>query len=128
MPDLIHILVRDEETFDKIKTDFPEILADLTTLKTNPNCSCRGKVGKYFNDKIITEPTLLDKYYKDKNAIAIEIENIKARRLEQIISGKIFKVALGEEAWKEFNKQITGKVFRSFSIVREFDYLWVYFL
>lgn len=128
IPDLVHILIRDEEIFNRLKSEFPEILADLTTLKTNSNCSCRGKVGKFFHDKSLANPQIFESYYKDKNAVAVEIEAIKAKRLEQIIAGKIFKVALGDEAWREFNKQITGKVFRSFSVVREFDYLLVHFL
>lgn len=128
IPDVVHILVRDEETFNFIKNDHPEILADLTTLKTNPNCSCRGKVGKYFQDRLGGNPTILDKYYKDKAAIIKELDVIKARRIENVIGGKIYKVALGDEAWKEFNKTISGKVFRGFSVIREYDYLWVYFL
>lgn len=128
IPDVVHFLLRDEDTFNLIKNDHPEILADLTTLKTNPNCSCRGKVAKYFHDKLGSNPNILDKYYKDKSAIIKELDIIKAKRLENVIGGKIYKVALGDEAWKEFNKIITGKVFRSFSVVREYDYLWVYFL
>ncbi len=128
MPDLIHILIRDENVFNQIKADFPDILADLTTLKTNPNCSCRGKVGKYFQDKVLTNANLLEKYYTNKQAIAAELESIKVKRQESIMGGKIFKVGLGEEAWKEFNRQMTGKVYRGFSVVREFDYLLVYFL
>jgi len=128
MPDLIHIMIRDEETFNTMKADFPEILADLTTLKTNSNCSCRGKVAKFFNDKIITTPDILEKYYKDKSAIKQELDAIKARRVDNQIGGKVFKVQLGDEPWNQFNRTIAGKVFRSFSVVREFDYIWVYFL
>lgn len=128
MPDLIYIIIKDEELFSQLKADFPEILADLTTLKTNPNCSCRGKVGKFFSDKVATNPNILDKYYKDKAAIAQELEAIKLKRVNNAINGKIFKVQLGDEAWSNFNKSISGKTFRSFSVVREFDYIWVYFL
>lgn len=128
MPDLIYIIIKDEGLFAEMKAEFPEILADLTTLKNNPNCSCRSKVGKFFSDKIATDPNLLDKYYKDKAAIAKEIEAIKLKRVNNAINGKVFKVQLGDEAWNAFNKTITGKTFRSFSVVREFDYLMVYFL
>ena len=128
MPDLIHILIRDEATFNALKSDFPDILADLTTLKTNANCSCRGKVGKFFSDKVAATPGLLEKYYKDKQAIARELEVIKQRRIDSVIGGKVFKVQLGDDAWRDFNKTIVGKTFRSFSVVREFDYLMVYFL
>lgn len=128
MPDLIYIIIKDETLFAELKAEFPEILADLTTLKTNSNCSCRGKVGKFFFDKVSTNPNLLDKYYKDKEAIVKEIEAIKLRRVNNAINGKVFKVQLGDEAWANFNKTIVGKTFRSFSVVREFDYMWVYFL
>ena len=128
MPDLIYIIIRDEDLFTKLKAEFPDILADLTTLKTNPNCSCRGKVGKFFSEKVAADPNILEKYYKDKEAIVKEIESIKLKRVNNAIGGKVFKVQLGDEAWNNFNKTIVGKTFRSFSVVREFDYMWVYFL
>ena len=38
MPDLIYMIIKDESSFAELKAEFPYILADLTTLKTNPNC------------------------------------------------------------------------------------------
>lgn len=128
LPDLIHILIRDEDTFQNMQKDFPEILADLVSLKSTPNCSCRAKVANFFTDKINKNSKVLEKYYKNQDAIANEIEEIKKKRLENIISGKVFKVPVGDEEWKKFYGTIQSKQFRSFSIVREYDYLWVYFL
>lgn len=128
LPDLIHILIRDEETFQNMQKEFPEILADLVSLKSTPNCSCRAKVANFFTDKINKNPKMLEKYYKDQNAIINEIEEIKKKRLENIISGKVFKVPVGDDEWKKFYNTVQSKQFRSFSIVREYDYLWVYFL
>jgi len=128
MPDILHIIIRDDDVFTQIKKDYPEILADLTTLKTNPNCTCRGKVGKFFSDKLASEPTVLDKYIKDRAAVASQIDQIRQKRLENVIGGKVFKVSLGDDAWSAFNRQIQGKVYRGFSVVKEFDYLMVYFL
>lgn len=128
MPDLIYMIIKDESSFAELKAEFPDILADLTTLKTNPNCSCRGKVAKFFSDKVTADPNILEKYYKDKAAIVKELEAIRLKRVNNAIGGKVFKVQLGDEAWANFNKTIVGKTFRSFSVVREFDYMWVYFL
>jgi len=128
IPDILHIIIKDESVFAQIKTDYPDILADLTTLKTNPNCSCRGKVGKFFADKAAGNPAILDKYINDRASVIAQIEQIRIKRLENVIGGKVFKVPLGDEAWAAFNKQIQGKVYRGFSVVKEFDYLMVYFL
>ena len=123
LPDLIHILIKDEDTFKKMKKDFPSILADLTSLKTTPNCSCRVKIGSFFTEKISINQEILD-----KDSVIKEIEEIKKKRLENVISGKTFKVPVGDEEWKKFSTLIQGKSFRAFSISREYDYLWVYFL
>ena len=111
-----------------MKKDFPSILADLTSLKTTPNCSCRSKIGSFFTEKISSDQEILEKYYKDKDSVIKEIEEIKKKRLENVISGKTFKVPVGDEEWKKFSTLIQGKSFRAFSISREYDYLWVYFL
>lgn len=128
LPDLIHILIRDEEIFKKMKKDFPSVAADLVSLKSTANCSCRAKIANFFSDRINENQSVLDKYYKDQDAIVKEIEELKKKRLENIISGKIFKVALGNKAWEEFNSSIAGKSYRTFSIVKEDDHLLVYFL
>ena len=38
------ILIKNDTFFDVIKGKFPEILADLTSSRNNPNCSCRNRV------------------------------------------------------------------------------------
>jgi len=126
LPDLISIIIRDEDKFKKMKDEFPSLLADLTSLKLNPNCSCRGRVGKFFADQSVVDPLLLTKYHTKE--IATEMDLLKLKRAENNISGKTFKVGASAESWKTFQESLMGKMFRGFSVVKENNELTVYFL
>ena len=115
LPDVLSIIVKDNNTFDQLQKDFPDILADLISFKTNPNCSCRGRVNKYFADKLATDPTIMDKYITDPEGVANQISVIKTERLSNNYSGKIFEVEKTPEAWAEFaSRTAAGKMFRAF--------------
>lgn len=128
--DALPILMRDDATFESLKTDFPDTLADLVTFKSNPNCSCRGRVIKFFTTKLEETPGLLNKYIKDPVSLNGELQKIKTQRVDNNYSGKMVTIAKGEEAWKTFSQELVsgGKYFRAFSIVEEGESLKVYFL
>jgi len=128
--DALPILMKDDSTFESLKSDFPDILADLVTFRTNPNCSCRGRVVKFFTTKLEESPGVLNKYIKDPNSLNTELQKIKTQRIDNNYSGRILTVSKGDEAWKTFAQEITsgGKYFRAFSVVENGDSLKVYFL
>ena len=47
----LDILVKNEKIFEALKNKYPDILADLTSSKFNPTCSCRGRVAAHLNKK-----------------------------------------------------------------------------
>jgi hypothetical protein len=126
--DALPIIVRDDDTFEKLKTDFPDILADLVTFKSNPNCSCRGRVMKFFGDQLNQNPDLLDKYVKDANVLNQEIQTIISSRIANTYTGKVFIIPKGEDSWQNFSATLVGKMFRGFSVVERDSSLVVYFL
>jgi hypothetical protein len=126
--DALPIMVRDESVFEALKTDFPDILADLVTFKSNPNCTCRGRVFKFFTEKLEQNPEVLNKYVKDVAALTAELDTIKNQRTLNNYSGKVFTVVNTEQDWEEFSKSLAGKMFRSFAIVEKDGNLKVYFV
>lgn len=126
--DAVTVLVRDDSVFEQMKTDHPEILADLVTFKSNPNCTCRAKVFKHFSDKIQATPTSLDKYVKNKEELQKEIDKLYQSRMQNSYSGKMITIQKNEEAWKELGLQASTKAFRSFSVVDNGETLTVYFI
>jgi hypothetical protein len=126
--DALPIMVKDESVFEALKTDFPDILADLVTFKSNPNCTCRGRVFKFFTEKLEQNPEALNKYVKDAAALTAELETIGRQRTLNNYSGKVFTIVNSEPAWEEFSKTLAGKMFRSFSVVDKGDNLKVYFV
>lgn len=126
--DAIGLLIADDETFEKLKTDFPNTLADLVTFKSNPNCSCRGRVVKFFSDELSKNPTVLDKYIKNKDDFSAKINSLTIQRNLNNYSGKIIKIENTDEAWKNLSQSLAGKIFRSFSIIEKDNYLLIYLL
>lgn len=126
--DLLGILVKDESAFEMIGTDHPKILADWVSFKNNPNCTCRGKVTKYFSDLFDKDPNVLNKYIKNEQIVEAELKRLlDARQLNNYV-GRIFRVEKNEDAWKKFSESVNGKMFRSFSVLEKEDHVMVYFL
>jgi len=128
IPDALPIIIRDDFVFEQFKSDFPDILADLVTFRANPNCTCRGRVFKFFTEKLEKEPTSLNKYVKNEAALQAELKTISDQRLANSYAGRVFVIAKTEEAWAEFARNLVGKAFRSFSISERENAVAVYFL
>jgi hypothetical protein len=126
--DSLHFIMQDNEVFDQLQQDFPNILADLVTFKNNPSCSCRARVVKFFTEQLIQDPLVLNKYVKDLDALKAHLDKIMSERQTNNYSGKIFTIPSGQESWLSFASLLQGKMFRSFSIVDKGDEIMVYFL
>jgi hypothetical protein len=126
--DSISYLISNDNVFERLKSDFPEILADLITFKSNPNCSCKGRVIKYFSDQLAINSDILEKYIYDQNALAQHLTQIQEQRLINTYSGRIITIPKGEQAWANFQSELVNKMFRGFSIVEREDSVAVYFL
>jgi len=128
MGDALTILIKDDTIFYQLKTDFPDILADLTTFKTNPNCSCRGRVFKYFTEKLEQTPGLLDKYIKDTAVLQAELNKINIDRAANNYSGRIIIIDKTEQAWSQFASTLFNKAFRGFTVVERENSIAIYFV
>lgn len=126
--DVLPILIKDDETFNRLKNDFSSILADLVTFKDNPNCTCRGRVFKFFSEQLEINPTVLDQYVKDASVITLKLQSLAEERANNNYAGKVFIVDKGAEAWAAFAATLPGKMFRMFSVAERDDKVVVYFL
>jgi len=126
--DILPILMQDDDVFRQLQNDFSSILADLITFRENPNCSCRGRVFKFFSEELEKNASVLDKYIKDPSLIKMELQALIEQRLSNNYAGSIFIIEKGEEAWKDFHSTLPGKMFRLFSVVERQNEVAVYFL
>jgi len=126
--DALPMLMADNSTFEKLKNDHPAILADLVTFKSNPNCTCRGKVMKFFTDLLTTTTGALDKYISNTVDFEKSLSLIVQKRMENNFSGRMITVPKGEQAWKDFVNSLNGKTFRNFSVYEREDSVAVYFI
>ena len=126
--DVLPILIKDDEIFNRLKNDFSSILADLVTFKDNPNCSCRGRVFKFFTEHLEKNPGSLDQYVKDPIEITVKLQSLSDERAKNNYAGKVFIIDKGDEAWATFAATLPGKMFRMFSVAEREDKVVVYFL
>jgi len=126
--DILPILMQDDDVVKQLQNDFPNILADLVTFKENPNCSCRGRVFKFFYEELEKNVSVLDKYIKNPSLIAIKLQALAEERASNNYAGRLFVIDKGAEAWATFAGTLPGKMFRMFSVVEREDSTVVYFL
>jgi len=139
----LDILVKNEKIFEALKAKYPDILADLTSAKFNPNCSCRGRVSAHLNKKYVEgdkdfidfilnmeeikeQKATMDKIIKESE----EANRQKLENAKDISISNIYQVPKGPKAWEDFNKFVNEKgiPFRSFSVLDKGEFLEVYFL
>ena len=142
------ILIKNDTFFDAIKSKFPDILADLTSSRNNPNCSCKNRVKAYLMSKIESENEFFSNLIDNepiKSLIETNKEEIvntqNINPMEQHMKmmrenmfknsgGRIFEIGKTEEDWKNLCKTLEDQkfLFKSFSVVEKEDKLIVYFI
>jgi hypothetical protein len=137
--------IKNDTFFGSIKDKFPEILADLTSARNNPNCSCKGRVRAHLQSKLTIEADYFNNLINNEEIKKLIQENAEEIKNSQIPNnameamqqnifknsgGKIFEIGKTEEDWKNLAKKITEEkiFFRSFSVVEREDKLVVYFI
>lgn len=147
-PVFFDTFLKNDTFFNSLKDKYPEILADLTSSRTNPNCSCKNRVrshllGKlivdanYFND-LLNNPEI-KKLLEDKNN-EIQTTQFKDPMEEHMrlmrenmfknSGGRVFQIGKTEQDWQNLCKRLEAEKvsFKSFSVVEKEDKLVVYFV
>jgi hypothetical protein len=142
------ILIKDDTFFNAIKIKFPDILADLTSSRNNPNCSCKNRVKAYLNSKLESENEFFSNLISNEPIKSLietnkqEIVNSQTiNPMEQHMKmmrenmfknsgGRIFETGKTEQDWKNLCKTLEDQkfLFKSFSVVEKEDKLIVYFI
>lgn len=147
-PVFFNTFVKNDTFFNSLKEKFPEILADLTSSRNNPNCSCKNRVKahlqsklgaelEYFNNLLATEE--IQKIIQEKEQ---EIKNtqfkdpmeehmrIMRENMFKTSGGRVFEIGKTEQDWKNLCKRLEMERigFKSFSILEKEDKIIVYFI
>jgi len=147
-PVFFTVFIKNDAFFNSLKDKFPEILADLTSSRNNPNCSCKNRVKAHLQSKLSSEAEYFNnllnneeikKIIQEKNT---EIqatqfkdpmeEHMKMMRENMFKNsgGRVFEIGKTEQDWQNLCKrlEIERVVFKSFSVVEKEDKLVVYFV
>jgi hypothetical protein len=123
----VPILVENDDSWEKLKTKYPEILGDLTSARFNPTCSCRHRVASFLNEKY--EFSSEDKNYIghlfmlpeiSKKALDI-IKKIKSEASFNENFPRVHTIPKGEQAWRDFTNLLKNNNFPliTFSILEK---------
>lgn len=129
-------LVEVDESWEALKTRYPQILADLTSSKFNPNCSCRQRVGSFLNEKYESsedEKQFILKLFSIPKVVEKSAEVlVSSRRREKAYQEfpRVHSVPKGEQAWADFLKFLEKNDFhpQSFSVVDKGETVTVYLM
>lgn len=147
-PLFFSVFIKNDIIFNSLKEKFPEILADLTSSRNNPNCSCKNRVKAHLQSKLQSETEYFNnllnneevkKIIQEKNA---EIQNtqfkdpmeehmkIMRENMFRNSGGRIFEIGKTEQDWKNLCLKLESEKipFKSFSVVEKEDKLVVYFV
>jgi uncharacterized protein YcbX len=143
-PVFFNTFIKNDTFFNSLKDKFPEIFADLTSSKNNPNCSCKNRVKAHLQSKIESEKDYFNSLLTQEDIINLineKQEEVKNTQIPMNLinpmmhpyknsGGKVFEIGKTEEDWKNLCKrlEIERVSFRSFSIVEKEDKLVVYFI
>jgi len=141
--------IKNDVFFDSLKDKFPEILADLTSSRNNPNCSCKNRVKAHLQAKITSEESYFNNLINNEEIKKLtqekaeEIKNSQApinpmenhmQMMQQSMfrngGGRVFEIGKTEEDWKNLAKKLNEEKinFKSFSVAEKEDKLVVYFI
>ena len=148
-PVFFNTFLKNDTFFTSIKDKFPEILADLTSSRDNPNCSCKNRVKAHLQAKITTEQYYFNNLINNEEVKKLTQEKAEEIKTSQVPTnpmenhmqmmqqnmfrnsgGRVFEIGKTEEDWKNLAKKLTEEKipFKSFSIVEKPDKLVVYFI
>jgi hypothetical protein len=129
--DALHLYRTKNDVWQEFKNDFPEVLADLTSFEGNPNCSCGGRLTKYFTKILNENPEALNAYDKYPEELKERTTIRKKQNTSESLSGQIFEIDKGDKNWDLFVNgflKMSNKSFHSFSVVEREDKIAVYFI
>lgn len=103
----------------------PSIESDIRSASINKDCSCRNVVINYVNDHKNDVIDFLLEFSK-KNEIEYDLRT--SSYVNPFIGGKVAKTTIND--WKDFCNKLNeaGATFKGFSVVKEGDDLYVFFI
>jgi uncharacterized protein YukE len=130
----VDALVQNDTAFEALKNRYSDMLADITSARTNPTCSCRGRLGKYLQEKFEG-----DQADKDFIALLLKLPGVaeKVEETDKAIEAaekarneqKMFHViSKGGDSWNAFVQYLRSQniQYTSFSVVEKETQLEVY--
>ena len=132
LPELPIRLLSEAVSKSKFKQIFQEqcseIYAEIESIIINPNCSCAKKIREFTSLNRDRVAATIEEFFRTSDLSLDEFKVMveKGTSITTSISGKILKTSV--QKWTAFAEEIKFYTYKSFSITKDGDTLYVYFL
>jgi hypothetical protein len=113
----LELIQTSKSFYEKYIKQYPDNTANALSFSKNPNCSCRNKLTKHYNEnKQIVDLFVLEFLKQEPNAInLVDFEN---RHKIKPVSGRIVRIDKTDQAYGDLVKTIQneGWTFKSMSV------------
>jgi hypothetical protein len=108
--------------YDAYIKEYPDNTANALSYSKNPNCSCRNKLTKHYNENKDKVDQFVQSFL-DKMPDQINLQEFTSRHQTKPVSGRIVKIDKTDQAYGELVNQIHREqwTFRHMSIAVDSD-------
>lgn len=122
---IIHLNANDNLFHLEFLKKFKEIESDIKSSARNLNCSCVDRVKDYVDNHRKKIAVFLFEYV-EKYDIKKDLDKIEKFFEIEYIGGKVAVTSINE--WKNFTSSLAKKEFRAFSVAKDGNDIYVFFV
>jgi hypothetical protein len=119
---VLELIQKSKSFYEVYIKEYPDNTANALSFSKNPNCSCRGKLTKHYNENKDAVDKFVESFLSTSES-EINLQEFVARHKTKPVSGRIVKIDKTDQAYGELVNQIHKEqwTFRHMSIAIEDD-------
>ena len=119
---VLELIQKSKPFYEAYIKEYPDNTANALSYSKNPNCSCRNKLTKHYNENKSEVDSFINSFL-DKNPKEVDLQDFVSRHKTKPVSGRIVKIDKTDEAYGELVNQIHREQwsYRHMSIAIEND-------
>ena len=119
---VLELIQKSSAFYEAYIKEYPNNTANALSYSKNPNCSCRNKLTKHYNENKTTVDSFVNSFL-DKNPNEVNLQDFVSRHQTKPVSGRIVRIDKTDQAYGELVNQIHREQwsFRHMSIAIEDD-------
>tara|TARA_B100002019_G_C21264801_1_gene598776 strand:- start:1863 stop:2285 length:423 start_codon:yes stop_codon:yes gene_type:complete len=119
---VLELIQNSKPFYEEYIKKYPDNTANALSFSKNPNCSCRSKLTKHYNENKSDVDSFVENFLNKTND-AINLKEFVSRHNTKPVSGRVVRIDKTDQAYGELVTQIHREnwVYRTMSVVAEDD-------